>query len=60
MPTVELDLTEWNMIVNILASTKEWPWTVTNPLIAKLAQQLQGQQPGNSKDELADRVNTAH
>ena len=60
MPSVELDATDWNMIVNILASTKEWPWTVTNPLITKLAQQLQPQERGNSKDELANRVNPAH
>ena len=60
MPSVELDATDWNMIVNILASTKEWPWTVTNPLLVKLSSQLQGQQQGNSKDELADRVNPAH
>ena len=48
MPSVELDATDWNMIVNILASTKEWPWTVTNPLLMRLSSQLQPQH-GNSQ-----------
>ena len=43
MPTVELNEEEWRQLLNILGTTKEWPWVITNPLLMKIGQQLNKQ-----------------
>ena len=40
MPTVELEEPEWNQVVSIIAQA---PWTVANPLLTKISQQLRMQ-----------------
>jgi hypothetical protein len=44
MPTVELSDTEWQQLINILGTTKEHPWVMTNPLLMKIGQQLNNAQ----------------
>jgi outer membrane lipopolysaccharide assembly protein LptE/RlpB len=39
---VDLEREEWQNVINILGTAKE-SWVITNPLIAKLTQQLQRQ-----------------
>lgn len=39
---VDLDQEEWNRVLTILASAA---WSVANPLILKIGEQLQRQQP---------------
>ena len=46
MPAVELSDDEWRQVINILGTTKEWPWVTTNPLLMKIGQQLN--KPTNS------------
>lgn len=52
MAAVELSDAEWQQLMNILATTKEHPWMITNPLLMKIGQQLnaqtQLQEPGPS------------
>lgn len=40
---VDLTEQEWGQLMNILATTKEWPWTVTNPFLMKIGEQLRAQ-----------------
>lgn len=53
MPSAELTKDEWQQLLTILATTKEWPWTVTNPLLMKLGQQLDSKQQTNSQETIA-------
>ena len=47
MPSVDLTKDEWGQLMNVLATTKEHPWLVTNPLLMKIGQQLNTvKQPG--------------
>ena len=55
MPLLNVDENEGQMLLNILGTTKEWPWTVTNPLIMKIGQQLRQQQQKGSGDVLDSR-----
>lgn len=41
--TVTLTKDEWTQIIDILARTPMFSWTVTNPLIQAIARQLQEQ-----------------
>lgn len=43
MSVVDLSEQEWASLMNVLATTKEHPWTVTNPLLMKIGSQLQAQ-----------------
>ena len=43
MPSIDLTYNEWGQVMNILATTKEWPWTITNPLLMKIGDQLRVQ-----------------
>lgn len=43
--TVVLEKNEWQVLMNILGTTKEHPWVVTNPLLMKIGGQLQLQEP---------------
>lgn len=43
--TVVLEKNEWQALMNILGTTKEHPWVVTNPLLMKIGGQLQAQEP---------------
>jgi hypothetical protein len=43
MPAVDLEENEWGALMNILATTKDWPWTATNPLLMKIGEQLRKQ-----------------
>lgn len=47
MPTVELDASEWNQVISIIAGQ---PWTLANPLLLKISGQLRVQalQPRDS------------
>lgn len=47
MPTVDLPEQDWQQILSILGTTKEFAWVVTNPLLMKIGQQLQPQQPSS-------------
>lgn len=38
---VALTSDEWGQVMNILATTKDHPWVVTNPLLMKIGQQRQ-------------------
>jgi hypothetical protein len=40
MPTVELDEQEWQQVINLIAQA---PWTVANPLLMKIGNQLRTQ-----------------
>ena len=40
---IQLTPAEAQQILAILAQTKDFPWTVTNPLVVRLSQQLQEQ-----------------
>lgn len=53
---VQLENDEGQQILNVLATTKDHPWIVTNPLIQKIAQQLQKQGHG-SVTQVAARPN---
>lgn len=43
--TVTLERNEWQQVMNILGTTKDHPWVVTNPLLMKIGGQLQLQDP---------------
>jgi hypothetical protein len=43
MPSVSLSEEKWQQVLNILATTKEWSWTVTNPLLMEIGNQLRSQ-----------------
>jgi hypothetical protein len=45
MASVELTDQEWQQVMNILATTKEHPWVVTNPLLMRIGGQVQAQAP---------------
>lgn len=40
---VDLEKQDWDQIMSIIGSTRDFPWTVTNPLLMKIGQQLQAQ-----------------
>jgi hypothetical protein len=40
MPSVELDEQEWQQVINLIAQA---PWTVANPLLMKIGNQLRTQ-----------------
>jgi hypothetical protein len=42
MSTVELDEQEWQQVINLIAQA---PWTVANPLLMKIGNQLRAQPP---------------
>jgi hypothetical protein len=42
MPSVELDDQEWQQVINLIAQA---PWTVANPLLMKIGNQLRTQTP---------------
>jgi hypothetical protein len=44
MSAVELSEQQWGQMMNILATTREHPWTVTNPLLMEIGNQLRAQQ----------------
>lgn len=57
---MQVDLTEaeWGQLMQILATTKEWPWTITNPFLMKIGDQLRNQsaimqqpRPGNGPEK---------
>lgn len=43
MQAVELDEKEWQQVIAVLATG---PWNVVNPILTKVAQQLQGKPNG--------------
>jgi hypothetical protein len=47
MASVELTEQEWGQLMNILATTKEHPWVVTNPFLMKIGEQLRIQHQPN-------------
>jgi hypothetical protein len=47
MSTVRLDTEEWAKVMAIIATAS---WTVANPLLMKIGDQLQRQQSTNSKE----------
>ena len=66
MPSVNMDEADWQVLLNILATTKEWPWTVTNPLLMKIGEQLRakprdekGRFPRHPKETTLDGKETA-
>jgi hypothetical protein len=50
MSTVELDEQEWQQVINLIAQA---PWTVANPLLMKIGNQLrtQGLPPGDQRQQ---------
>lgn len=46
MQTVKLEAAEWTQLMTILANSQGFAWSVTNPLLMKIGQQLQPQQAG--------------
>lgn len=52
MITVTFDYAKWQQIMNIVANTRDFPWTITNPLLMELGKQIEPQQGarGNSKE----------
>jgi hypothetical protein len=51
MPTVNLKNEQWQVLINIIASTKDFPWTMTNPLLMEISRQLQAQQIGGAPQQ---------
>ena len=61
MLQVELSDAEWQQLLNILGTTKEHAWVVTNPLLMKIGGQLQmkqaaGPPPGSKLDSNGKEV----
>lgn len=44
---VDMTSAEWNQIMTVLGNTRDFSWSVTNPLLMKIGQQLQPQQGTN-------------
>ena len=53
MPSVKLDDQEWQQVINILATA---PWSAANPLLMKIGQQLQSQQPKTMEDMIRAKI----
>ena len=49
MPTVTLTEHEWQTLINVLAGSTGAPWTMTNPLLMKLGEQLRAQAASAAK-----------
>lgn len=43
--TVKLTRAGWNQVMSIIGNTRDFPWTVTNPLLMELGKQLETQLP---------------
>jgi hypothetical protein len=41
---VDMTNAEWTQVMTVLGNTRDFPWSVTNPLLMKIGQQLQHQQ----------------
>lgn len=52
MITVTMEYAKWQQILNIVGNTRDFPWTITNPLLLELGKQIEPQQAGrgNSKE----------
>lgn len=50
MITVTMEYAKWQQILNIVGNTRDFPWTITNPLLLELGKQIEPQQGprGNS------------
>lgn len=46
MQTVELDAAEWQQVMTVLGGSTGFPWTLTNPLLMRIGQQIQEQTAG--------------
>jgi hypothetical protein len=49
MKTFTLEDSEAQSLLNIVAQTTQFPWIVTNPLVQKLGQQMQAQEPAGAQ-----------
>ena len=54
MPTVELETSEWNQVIAILAQA---PWNVANPLLNRVAEQLRVQNSATATAATATAAN---
>lgn len=49
MASVDLTPQEWNQVLTIIGNTRDFSWSITNPLLMKLGRQLERQMPINKQ-----------
>ena len=60
MQSVTLSEQEWQSLIGVVANAVGSPWTVTNPLLMKIGQQLQEQQGTQAGPVFASRPGNSH